>query len=355
MKSFTQIIDDLRTFLRAAVPSINTSVGTVVRDLLNAFGGELAEVYSYISATKDDAFLSTATGDELDRKAADFNVARVQAAKAAGIISFERGTPAPQNYHIYAGVRVSTPQDEYTVAVDFLTMEDTLLGEGNLSAYAPIEAEYGGDEGNVAMYAIVTMPSPVVGVTSVLNYEATIGGADAESDEDLRNRTIGSISPLYSEAAIEAAAEGVAGIFDSAVIDLRDGSGNFCVYVCDIQGLLSSTLATDVQAIVDAVKVIGTVANVLGPTVIPVDVIGELTVLPEYSSASVLTRVTSAINDFIESLEIGDDFHRYDLLVYVSDNVAGVDNLVISVPATDVVTLSYEICRLGDLVLAVSQ
>ena len=353
MKSFTQIIDDLRTFLRASVPSINTSVGTVVRDLINSFGGELAEVYSYISATKDDAFLSTATGDELDQKAADFNIARIQAAKSRGIIWFLRGTPAPQNYYIYEGVKVSTPQDEYTPPVNFLTAEDTVIEAGNQSAYAAIEAEYGGDEGNVAAFAISTMPSPVVGVTSIENYDPTTSGEDAESDEDLRNRVIGSISPLYSVAALEAAAESTPGVFDAKVVDPQDGAGNFFVYACDITGLLASSLATDVQAAVDAVKVIGTVANILGPTVVSVDVSGVLYILPEFSSASVQTGVENAINDFFESLEIADDFDRYDLLVYVSDNVAGVDNLVLTEPGTDVPTTDYQICRIGTLNIAV--
>lgn len=353
MKSFTQIINDLRTFLRAAVPSINTSVGTVVRDLINAFGGELAEVYSYISATKDDAFLSTATGDELDQKASDFNIARIPAVKSRGTIWFLRGTDAPQNYYIYAGAGVSTPQDEYTSAIDFLTAEDTVIEAGNRSAYAAIEAEFGGDEGNVAAYAITTIPSPIVGVTSIANYDPTTTGEDAESDEDLRNRVIGSISPLYSVAALEAAAKGVAGVFDAKVVDPQDGAGNFFLYACDITGVLASSLEEDVQAAVDAVKVIGTVANILGPTVISVDVSAVLYVLPEFSSASVQTGVETAIDDFFESLEIGDDFDRYDLLVYISDDVAGVDNLVLAEPGTDVPTTDYQVCRLGALSIAV--
>ena len=349
MKSFTLIINDLRTFLRAAVPSINTSVGTVVRDLINAFGGELAEIYSYINATKDDAFLSTATGDELDQKAADFNIARIQAVKSLGTIWFMRETPAPQNYYIYAGVKVSTPQDEYTPAIVFLTAEDVAIEMGNQSTYAAIEAEFGGDEGNVAAYAIDNMPSPVVGVTSIGNYGPTTTGEDAESDEDLRNRVIGSISPLYSVAAIEAAAESTPGVFDAKVVDPQDGAGNFFVYACDIGGILASSLEDDVQVIVDAVKVVGTVANILGPSVVLVNVTGILYVLPEFSSASVQTGVETAINDFFESLEIGDNFDRYDLLVYISDNVAGVDNLVLAEPGTDVVATDYQICRLGSL------
>lgn len=355
MKTFTQIIDDLRAFLRASVPHINTSVGTVVRDLLNAFGGELAEIYSYINATKDDAFLSTATGDELDRKAADFNVMRVPAAKALGTIHFERGTPAPQNYYIYEGVKVSTPQDEYTPAIVFLTTEDTVLEENNLSTYAPIEAEYGGEEANVSTYAISVMPSPVVGVTSVKNYEPTAGGDDAESDEELRNRVIGLIAPLYSVAAIEAAAIGVSGVFDAKVVDPQDGAGNFTVFTCDVMGNLSDPLKDDVQAIVDEVKVIGTVANILGPSIISVDITASVTVLPEYSTASVQTNITNAINDFFESLEISDGFQRYDLLVYISDNVSGIDNIVITVPGTDIEADDDEICRLGVLNLSVTQ
>lgn len=76
-----------------------------------------------LEALNDDAYLVTATGEALDRKASEVNVQRRPATRATGVVRFSRSTPATTDYQIPSGTTVQTESGD----VQFLTDDPTTI------------------------------------------------------------------------------------------------------------------------------------------------------------------------------------------------------------------------------------
>ncbi|MCL5265217.1 MAG: baseplate J/gp47 family protein [Chloroflexi bacterium] len=348
-KSFSDIVSSIKNYLTAVAPNIATYTGTVIGDIINAIAGEIGQNYATIDNTKTDMFLSTATGAALDSKCADLGIVRLQGARATGTVTFLRpvGASTTPAYTIPTGTQVSTLGDASNPSIYFETTTDAMLSSGSNTVDVAIQAKERSTAGNVSAATITVIPTAIAGVGSVTNAASTSGGADKETDAALRARALGSLAPLYSAAALVAAAKSVAGIFDAVVSDPADGTGSFTVYACDSSGILGAGLQSSVLTAVNARKVIGTTPTVSAPTKTVQAVTATVTVKSGYDAAIVKSNIQTAITNFINALKIGDDLIRYQMMVNVSDAVDGVDDLSISVPAGNVVTTASEVLRAG--------
>lgn len=133
---------------------------------------------------------------------------RQLATRATGTIQFS-GADGTQ---IFEGFEVQT-----ATGIVFRTTTATTISGG--LALAEIEAVVPGASGNVGAGAISRMVRPQAGVTGVTNPDPTSGGRDTETDAQLRERYVRSVSKPggASAAAIEAALLDIEGVLDAVV------------------------------------------------------------------------------------------------------------------------------------------
>jgi len=150
-----------------------------------------------LEALNEDAYLQTATGIALDRKAQEVNVTRRPAIRATGVVEFSRSNAAGTDYTIPSGTTVQTESGD----VQFLTTVTGTISSGSTTATVNVRAVEGGPDGNLAANRLVAMPSPPTGVETVTNPNPTgddnftdtdgdpyIVGRPEETDEELRER-----------------------------------------------------------------------------------------------------------------------------------------------------------------------
>ena len=184
--------------------SDSSPLGMLVR--LNAW--DEAAVWQQMEEVYLSAYVSSAEGVSLDRKCQDIGIMRQLATRSTGTIQFS-GADGTQ---IYQGFEVQTA----TGIVYKTTTATTISGA---LARADIEAVDAGAAGNVGAGAISSVVSPLAGVTSVTNPDPTSGGRDTETDAQLRERYVRSVSKPggASAAAIEAALLDIEGVLDAEV------------------------------------------------------------------------------------------------------------------------------------------
>lgn len=185
-KDFAAIVQDLLRDLSdpggGRVTLADTTEGSVVRTLVEAFAHELAVAYEQLGAVYRLGYLETATGKALDQVVALVGLVRQRGGHAEGLLRFSRSTPAPADIRIPAGTLVAgrgVPPVE--------TLADAVLDAGSRfvlvraatvePATAPIPA--GGLDQPVR---------PILGVDAVTNPGQLIVTADIETDDELRAR-----------------------------------------------------------------------------------------------------------------------------------------------------------------------
>ncbi|MBI6548910.1 baseplate J/gp47 family protein [Xenorhabdus lircayensis] len=141
-----------------------------------------------INVTLKNMYLATASGSWLDMFAWGVNLKRKQATAAQGVIRFYKAAGASA-VTVPAGTVVQTERingEIYRVS----TTESVVIAEGVSSALLPVAAELAGGAFNLAPGYFRLLPVAVSGIERVQNEEGWLltPGADAESDDDLRDR-----------------------------------------------------------------------------------------------------------------------------------------------------------------------
>lgn len=185
-------VDYFRQDSRSPLTDIN--VGSVTRTLSEAIGREIATVYQQINRAYLSAFIDTAEGKSLDLVVAILGITRKTADFAVGLVTFFRDPAVAGNITIPEGTLLSTAEGEAT----FVTTQLRTLQRGQVRIDVPVragDASKGGD-GEVDPGEINTLARPVAGIARVTNFEATLLGAEDESDEELRARAKAALRAL---------------------------------------------------------------------------------------------------------------------------------------------------------------
>ena len=163
---------------------IDKTEGGFAWDLTYPTAIEKAEMLQYymVMALKT-MFPQWAEGRWLDYHAHDNGLVRRAANHAYGYVTVtgKVGRVIPQ------GFVFSVPSVDGSAAIDFETLSACSIPESG-SIDIAVQAVEAGTVGNVANDTITIMRSPIVGITNITNKEAITGGAEAESDDSLRQR-----------------------------------------------------------------------------------------------------------------------------------------------------------------------
>ena len=211
--------------MKALVTGYPVMEGSFLHDAFSPVAAEMDELTDVTLPAALDAHMpDTALGADLDRVALAYGVTRKAAAAAVGEVTFT-GTPGTV---IGKAVPVSTQ-----AGFVFLTNSQVTIPSGG-AVSVTVTAALPGTRGNVAAGAVSMVPISVAGVDTVTNSLAMVGGADAETDSDFRERLLLKIR-LPSASDIESDyvrwAREVQGVDDARCVGLWNGPGTVKVII----------------------------------------------------------------------------------------------------------------------------
>ena len=320
LRNFTTLVEQAAAAVQGSASQVlDFTVGSVLRAILEANASLALWLQWLILLVLQTTRLATSIGTDADSFGADFGMTRLPAVAAQGSVTFSRYTPSMTAF-IPANTIVTTADS----ATQFAVRTDTtnaawsasqngyLLGTGVSSVTVPVAALVAGSAGDVLPDTISLVASALPGIDTVTNALALAGGLDAETDAAFRLR-FQSFIDSRTRATVQAvsyAATSVEQGVTCTVQENNDGTGGFApgrfvVTVDDGSGSPPASLLASIQAAVDAVRPIGSIFAVNGPTRLPADVALTLVLTQGADSATAIEAVSSAITAFINALPVG--------------------------------------------------
>lgn len=353
IKDFSSIAASLINVVRATSNKVTDfNRGSVVRTMLEATAAELEELYlqMYIGI-KESIPVSVFTTFGFGRQAAE---------AASGTIRFSTGGGlASSVIPIPLGTIVRVPGTSLTYA----TTADTAIAIGNSYVDVLAAAQSIGLAGNVGADLITELVTAVTGIASVTNPSPFINGQDVETDDERRVRFQGFIASLArgTKASIEYGAKTVnltdslgaiteyvahANVIEPWVTDSAQPISLVRVYIHNGASATSGTLVTRCQQVIDGYydggtavpgwKAAGVQCIVSAASDQAVNVTGTVTIAGGYSSVDVLAACTSAIKDYLQGMDVGEDVRLSEIIAIIRRDVDGAFNVTLTVPSGDV-------------------
>jgi len=120
-----QIFQSIRAFLSEQTEGAITdfNVGSVLNSILFTFSNSIGSLYATAQNVFNAAFVSTATGDDLDKKVEDFTLSRNLATNATGIATFFRTSASNIDYIIPNNTTLLTQTIGELIPIEFKTTE----------------------------------------------------------------------------------------------------------------------------------------------------------------------------------------------------------------------------------------
>lgn len=316
------------------------------------------------------AFPAFAFGEYLDEHGITINVARKDAVKATGEVTFTgpNGTPIP------SGTQVAAPQDdpdadpivfETTVSN---TIGNTATPDGTITI--PVEALVAGPEGNAPAGTVTELLTGIEGVASISNALAITGGADVETDELYRERILLEYASPHGAGTIadyKRWALGFPPVGYVTVDPLWAGAGTVRVVVTDQENNpVSNTVKAGLQAELDptpgegrGLAPIGAIVTVDTPALVSVDVVVTLVMEDGYSidgaggMTDLSADVEAAVREYIDTLDPGSDVIRNKVIeaIMLVPGVADLSALTLNGGGGNVVVTPLQVPRTDDVTL----
>lgn len=183
------IVEQMRSHLAVSDPDLDTSAGTTTRKIIDVVAESIAESYLDSHMLNYQYDVDSKTGGDLDTFTQVVGgITRLTGRRATGSITFSVGAPsvkASQMIAIPFGTQVRSRNDDSVVAV---TIAGAAIYPGENNVTVPVQVLTPGPEGNVAMGSLTVILSPLDGISFASNLSALSGGANQESDAELRAR-----------------------------------------------------------------------------------------------------------------------------------------------------------------------
>src|SRR4051812_48610385 len=287
--------------------------GSATRTLLEALAAQLSHHSLVAEQLRLDSYLSTATGDALDRKAADYSVQRTAAVPASGTVRLTRQSTTSAVTVPAGWTDLLTQPVPGQQPLAFRTTADAVFGIGVSTVVVTATAADGGASGNIAAGVKLLPVDPVAGFATDGGFVAEttfVGGVDQETDNELRARV-----PLEVQGrvkgrteAFQAAALRIAGVESVQVLRAGDAradasvipGGSLEVYYEGVPALLS-----DVTTACQAAAVANQTVTVLQGTA--ERIVANLTVfcIAGTDTTALAVAVRDAAIDYVNSIGTG--------------------------------------------------
>lgn len=346
---------------------IDTREGGFYWDLTQVALLEIARVRDLVTTDLPAAALVPYSwGDYLDAHAEVIGLERKPAVTASGEVTFS-GTNGTV---IAVGTQVGAVQTDPEIdPPTFATTESGTIAAGEVTL--TVEASDAGVQGNVAAGAVTELLTPISGVT-VTNDEAIVGGADAEVDEDLRERIMMEYQGRGPGVVNDYKRWALAypGVGRATVVPVFNGPGTVQVIAMDADGgAVSGAIISGLQAQLDPVPgegrgiaPIGAQVTVETPSVVNIDIVATVNHSGNYSldgtGGTIATRasIEQALKDYIDKLEAGEDviYNHVEAQFFKVPGVYDVSALTVEGAAADVAISSTpaQVARVGTVTLS---
>lgn len=259
----------------------------------------------------------------------------------------------------------------YVVAVGQLVAQDTANGftyrnttgdtlTSGTTKPLVFEAEEAGAAKNVAIDTIVTLNTPLAGVSvnnpaiGVTGTWVTTAGIDLEADKDLKIRNTSRWSTL-NIARPEDAYINIVRNSDPAItratVDAANprGPGTVDIYIAGTLGPVSATEQTTAQTAVDAVRPVTADPDVLLPPLAPLTYSATVFITAALDNAAERTAIEQSVKDYINGLDIGGENFGggnvipFAILSQTVTDFASVVNITWSSPTADIALAPNEL------------
>lgn len=347
MKETSEIYAEMKEELeRKTGVSLNSGGDMALR--LNAVAAELSTLWAQVEWTKNQCFPQTASGELLDLHAKARELERTSSISATGSIRFETDTARNENISVAAGTVCLNAG-----GLEFVTKAEAVIKSGELYCLAPAVCRSCGKAGNVPAQSVVFMALAPVGVIRCFNPEAFSGGADAETDEQLRARILASFASLpngSNKAFYEAETLNTDGVAAVSVLPRNRGLGTVDIIVSSTSGVPSEALLTSVKNKFAKQREICVDVAVSAPVTVTVPVTVAISVDDGYVYDTVAANVVSVLGQYFNGTLLGKDvlLARLGNVVF---GVEGVSNYSISLPTADITIADNQLPIAGTISL----
>lgn len=275
---------------------------------MKVLAGEVYSLLSGIEWLKQQVFPQTAQADYLEKHAEQRGLSRKGAVASSGSLLFGRATALPYEVLIPAGAVCATAGEADS---RFVTTKDVVLQAGALSVEAPAVSYEGGRAGNAAAGAVNLLLTPPAGIETVKNPVAFTGGADGETDEELRKRLMksyeivpnGTNGEFYRSFAVQ-----FDGIQSAGVLARADGSGTVTVYAAAKGDVPPPALLAEIQRQLNELREISVTVKVLPAELVKVSVLVYIQPAEGWTLEAATAEVLQAIDSYFDLLSVGEPF-----------------------------------------------
>jgi uncharacterized phage protein gp47/JayE len=354
--SFDELHDLGKAEVQLKRPRLGVRVGDVAHMLISASAAMADRLIGWFSERISATFLDGAQGDDLTRLAADhWGIQRRAATKAATAIVVNRANANATAQILPIGTVVATARDSRGAEVRYITTtQASWASSTNGLVGVNVEAEVAGLAGNLPATNLITrlISSPPAGGTySIVSSGQPAGGADQESDADLRDRVRRYPSTLRRGTlyALEYGALSTPGAGVSKANAIQSESGLVTVYVSDASGASSGgTREVDPDLYDDglmttrvAIELLnwacaGSLVQVIGGAVQTINISIVLVVRIGVDVPQLIIDITDAVSARVNRLNIGDTLYKSDIINAAKavdpDNIV---DIIVLTPATD--------------------
>lgn len=170
--------EEIKLRILSKIHGIDKNEGSFVNDMVSPVSMELESVYVELEKLLSTMFLKDMTKEDLEKRCSEYGIYRKNGTYSEGIASFSglENTVIPINTLIT------------TTTLNFVTIEEKTIAIGTTTVDVNVKAVDVGSKYNVEANTINTLSVGINGIISVTNKEATVGGTDVETDEELLSR-----------------------------------------------------------------------------------------------------------------------------------------------------------------------
>ena len=311
--------------------SLDKREGSIIYDALAPFAAELAQAYIALDIYSEQTYLGTATGQNLDNRAADYGLIRIQATKSQRLAEFTTADDEPVPMTITIGTRFSIP-NEYG-GYNYKVIQAT----STAGTYI-LECEIAGTVGNEYTGTLLPLESVNNLGTATLT-DVYIAGEDTETDNSLRQRAINKISQTPfggNQADYKQFVESQDGIGACLVIPIWNGGGTVkLVIITSSYEIPTQAKINEIQELVDPTQnqgeglgkaPIGHVVTVTGPTAYELTIEADISFESTYTLESLQTEIEEAVANYIRQVQV-QWANNTSITIYISRLIGAIINV----------------------------
>lgn len=300
--------------------------GSIIYDALAPAAMELAQCYVSLEIYKEQTYLKTATGENLDNRVADYGLTREEATYAIRIITVVNTENEPMDVEI--GTRFSVPTEDGGYNYEVIEQIETGRFKARCETIGTVGNEYLG----------ILLPLYNITDLGEANMVGTFEPAqDAETDESLRKRAIDKLNkePFGGNMAdYELYMESIDGVGASKIFPVWNGGGTVKVsFVTSDYDIPTVEFINTVQNLIDPIPnhaeglgmaPIGHTVTVVAPTLVNVSIEAKLLLVDSYTILNVQDLVEEAVKSYIKEVQSNWASSSTTLTIYTSRLISSI-------------------------------